>query len=127
MKLLREMFSYGLIGILASGTDALIFTALTYGKFLPHLVANIIGVSVGITISFFLNRHFTFKMSDHTLRRYGCFFAVGLCGLILSEAMLYAGTTWYGFSPMVIKIASIIVVAVFQFVLNKLISFRQFF
>lgn len=53
MNLFRELLSYGLIGIMASGTDALIFAALTYGALFSHFVANVIGVSVGITISFF--------------------------------------------------------------------------
>lgn len=125
MSLFREIFSYGLIGLLASGTDTLIFAVLTEAVLIPHLVANLIGVCVGIIISFTLNRRYTFKKEDHTARRFGTFFAVGLCGLLLSEAMLYTGIEVLGFSAMLVKVVSVCVVAAFQFVLNKLVSFRD--
>lgn len=124
--LFREMTSYGLIGIIASGADAILFLVLTERGRLSHLSANIVGVCVGITISFFLNRKFTFGKIDHTVKRYSLFFAVGMYGLALSEGILFIGTEKYGFSPVLVKLISIAIVAAFQFVLNKLISFRDF-
>lgn len=75
--LIREMFSYGLIGIISSGVDTLIILFLMERELLSHLAANIVGVCIGITISFLLNRRFTFGRSDHTAKRYGLFFLWG--------------------------------------------------
>ena len=123
-KLLRQLISYGIIGCISSGTDAILFAFLVYSVGAPELAVNIFTVCVGITISFFLNRRFTFKMKDHTARRYARFFAVGMCGLLLSELIIWAGNA-ANIETIITKLVSIIIVAIFQFVLNKTISFKE--
>lgn len=122
--LFREVISYGCIGLLSSGLDTLFFALFVYGFGQNEIAANFVSVIIGITCSFFLNRRFTFKLKDYIVRRYISFFAVGMCGLGLSELMISLSST-LNIEPLVIKIASIFVVAAFQFVLNKLISFRR--
>ena len=123
-KLLKQLMSYGIIGCISSGTDAILFAYLVYSLQAPELAVNIFTVCVGITISFFLNRRFTFKMKDHTARRYTRFFAVGMCGLLLSEMIIWAGNT-ANVETLITKLISIVIVAIFQFVLNKTISFKE--
>lgn len=123
MGLFRQLVSYGIIGIMCSGVDTVLFALFTYVLHGNDLVSNFISVSIGITMSFFLNRRFTFKVSDHAARRYAMFFAVGMCGLALSEGMLVLAAS-IGMEAIVMKVISIFVVAAFQFVLNKLVSFR---
>lgn len=122
-RLFRQLVSYGIIGVMCSGLDTVLFALFTYVLHGNDLVSNFVSVSIGITLSFFLNRRFTFKVSDHAARRYVTFFAVGMCGLALSEGMLMLAAA-IGMEAIVMKVISIFVVAAFQFVLNKLISFR---
>ena len=122
-RLLQQLVSYGIIGCVCSGVDTLVFTILVT-VFPDYVLAiNVASVSLGITMSFFLNRRYTFKITDHTVRRYCLFFGVGMCGLVLSELIILAADC-IGISVFIAKIASVFIVAVFQFILNKLISFR---
>lgn len=122
-NLILQIVSYGIIGLISSGTDAALFGILVYEFHTSALITNIVSVSVGITISFFLNRRFTFKVKDHTAKRYVMFFAIGMAGLLLSEGIIIIGTI-VKLDVMIAKLLSIFIVAAFQFILNKFISFR---
>ena len=119
---LRNAIIYGGIGIVSSSADAVVFLILMYVGGLNPLVSNAISVSIGITTSFVLNRNFNFKVYDHALRRALIFFAVGLCGLGLSQLILFVAACW-GVEMFVAKLVSIVIVAGFQFLLNSLVSF----
>ena len=121
-ELFRNLVLYGLIGCFAAGTDALLFYILTTVVGMFPLHANLISVPVGIMISFLLNRHFNFKVTDHPVKRGFIFFAVGLFGMTISQGILWVGLST-SFEPIVVKLFSVVVVALIQFTLNKLISF----
>ncbi len=123
-ELIRNLLLYGAIGFLSVSVDAILFKILVYSFGIEALFANCFTVSVGITISFFLNRAFNFKVIDRTARRYATFFLVGMCGLLLSELMFLIGRP-LGVDDFSIKIVSIFVVALIQFVLNRNITFRR--
>ena len=122
--LLKEMFLYGIIGLTSSGIDTLLFHLLTSKVGIYSLYANIFSVIVGICISFTLNLFFNFKTKDHITRRFASFFMVGMFGLLLSEGILALGEhqSW---NMLLTKIASVVIVAIIQYVLNKFISFRN--
>ena len=119
----RELILYGIIGGFCAALDFGIFTLL--GQWIHILIANIISVHCGIFCSFFLNRQFNFKVKDKTGLRLLSFYLVGLSGLILSELLLYLLTEHIGWNHLVAKLLTVFVVALFQFVLNKFISFRK--
>ena len=122
--LIKEMFLYGIIGLTSAGIDTLVFHLLTDKLGMYSLFANIISVPVGICISFTLNLFFNFKTMDHIFRRFVSFFAVGMFGLLLSEGILVLGelNSW---NILLTKIASVVIVAIVQYLLNKFISFRK--
>ena len=122
--LFRQIVFYGAIGTLSASTDAAIFWVLSSRTDVPLQLANAIGIAVGITMSFWLNRAFTFQVSDRAMARFATFWAVGLTGLVLSAVILEVGLR-AGFEPMRVKLVSVVVVAATQFVLNRTITFRR--
>ena len=119
----RQLILYGIIGSFSAFLDFLVYTALvSMGLFYIH--ANCISVLVGIGSSFLLNRHFNFKVKDAVFRRFVIFLIIGLAGLMLSNLVLYGCIEWMGLDKLVSKLLSIILVALFQFVLNKYITFK---
>ena len=119
----RQLILYGIIGSFSAFLDFLVYTALvSMGLFYIH--ANCISVLVGIGSSFLLNRHFNFKVKDAVLRRFVIFLIIGLAGLLLSNLVLYSCIEWMVLDKLVSKLLSIILVALFQFVLNKYITFK---
>lgn len=120
----RNLILYGIIGSFTSFLDFCVFTVLANYLGIYYLVANCISVLVGITTSFLLNRSYNFKVKDHTKRRFATFLTVGLCGLVLSNVILYVGIDLLQLNDLIVKLASIVLVVGFQFILNKFVTFK---
>jgi putative flippase GtrA len=124
-QILKEGFLYGLIGGFAATVDALLYIFLTRIFHLNSFTANFISINIGITISFFLNSFYNFRLTDNLKKRAIRFFCVGYLGLVLSMVILFLGTNVFKLNDLLIKILSVFIVAAFQFVLNKLITFQK--
>lgn len=121
----RHLILYGLIGGFTSSLDFAVFTLLTKNLGLFYIIANCISVLVGITTSFILNRSYNFKIKNKTGLRFTIFLTVGLCGLCLSNLILWLGINKLEFNEILTKLASIFIVVFFQFLANKYITFRD--
>ncbi|MBR6333670.1 MAG: GtrA family protein [Bacteroidales bacterium] len=120
----RNLILYGIFGSISAGLDFGIYTLLVQVAGIQYLVANCISVLAGITTSFLLNRNFNFKIKDKTPQRFSIFLVVGLCGLLLSNLILYLCIDQFHMHKIVSKILSIVLVVFFQFVLNKYVTFK---
>lgn len=96
-SIIKQIILYGFIGALSSGLDLLIFTLFT-NIGINVYISNFISINVGIICSFFLNSYFNFKLTGGNVFHIGEF---------------------------ITKVISIFIVAAFQFVLNKLITFKR--
>ena len=121
----RNLILYGIIGSCTATLDFLIFTMLTQWTSVHYIIANIISCSTGILCSFQLNRKYNFKVTDHTMRRMVIFFSVGIFGMFLSSVILHFCIDNLQWDEIVSKLASIVIVVIIQFFLNKYISFRE--
>lgn len=122
--LFKQIFIYGIIGATTASIDSIVFIILQNINLNKYL-ANFISINIGILLSFILNTYLNFKVTDNLLKRGISFFSVGYFGMLLSMIILYIGTDIFKFNSIVIKLFSVIVVAVFQFVLNKLITYKK--
>ena len=120
----HHLVLYGIIGSFSSGLDFLIYTILVQIVGLQYLVANCISVLGGISTSFYLNRNYNFKVKDHTKRRFSIFLTVGLCGLVMSNLILYLCIDNLGMDKLISKLLSIVLVVFFQFLVNKYLTFK---
>lgn len=123
-KKFHHLVLYGIIGSFSSGLDFLIYTFLVQLVGLQYLVANCISVVAGISTSFYLNRNYNFKVKDHTKRRFSIFLTVGLCGLVMSNLVLYICIDNLGMDKLISKLLSIVLVVFFQFLINKYLTFK---
>lgn len=120
--IIREMFLYGIIGGTSSMIDAILFVLLR--KIGLHIyLSNFISINVGITISFVLNTFFNFKKKDNIKKRAFSFFSIGYVGLLISLLIMYVFVTKMHCNEVIVKLFSIVFVAMVQFVLNKLITY----
>lgn len=121
---IRQLVLYGFIGACCATLD---FVSFSFFRHIgtPLLLSNIASVHIGIGVSFLLNAFFNFKKTDYFLRRSLTFLGVGYFGLAISSGLLYFGVSVLGYPESVIKLATIIVVAAVQFILNKKISFKE--
>ena len=119
----RELILYGLIGGFCAALDFGVYTLL--GLWIPYLWANVISVHCGIFTSFFLNRSLNFKVKDKTPLRFTIFYLVGLSGLALSEGLIWLLASQFAWNPILAKLLTVFVVALYQFLLNKFITFKK--
>lgn len=120
----RNLILYGLIGGLSSSVDFIVYTALVKYVMENYLIANSLSVTVGILISFTLNRKYNFKVTDKTAKRFLMFFAVGFSGMIVSNVLLYLFIDVMQLNEILSKLLSIVVVVICQFIVNKYITFK---
>lgn len=123
-KKYRNLILYGIIGCFSSGLDFLAYTLFVSVLGWHYIVSNVLSVLVGITTSFILNRNINFKVKDKTKQRFSIFLFVGLCGMLLSNLILWLCVEQAGMNKIVSKLLSIILVVLFQYILNKNITFK---
>lgn len=121
----REFVLYSLIGLSGATLDFLIFNLLLYGLGTHYLLANLVGATSGIVNNFLLNRHFNFRKYDHALKRFIAFLAVGVFGLLVASILLYIGVDLFHWHPVLVKLATIFVVVVIQYSLNRFWTFGR--
>lgn len=120
----RHIVLYGIIGSFSSGLDFAIYTLLVQVVGLQYIFANCISVLGGISTSFVLNRNYNFQVKDNTKRRFAIFLTVGLCGLMLSNLILYVCIDVLDLNKIISKLLSIVLVVFFQFLVNKYFTFK---
>ena len=119
--LFKLLIRYFFIGILAAIIE--LFTFSLFIKYINYVIANSIAYGFGVLSSFTLNRLFNFKIKDKTLIRFGRFLIVNICGLLLSNFILFY---FSGVMPFIeLKILSMPIVIFFQFTMNYFWTFKK--
>ncbi|MCR4964682.1 MAG: GtrA family protein [Bacteroidales bacterium] len=120
----RNFILYGLIGGICTVVDIAIFYLLQITE-MHYLLDNIISYNIGIILSFFLNRHYNFKIKDKPKTRFLSFYLISLLGLGLCEVLLWIFTDGLHINSLLSKIIATIIVGVFQFICVQRITFKK--
>ena len=113
---------YGVIGVSGATLDFAVFSLLIAAGLIP-LVSTSISTLLGITNNYTWNSLLNFRIALSS-RRGAKFLTVGLIGLASSAALLQ-GLIVAGLDPLAAKLLSIPVIALGQFIANKLWTFRS--
>jgi len=119
---LRRFVFYAVIGAGAFAADYSVFLVLFAAIGNPY-IANVVGICVGMTVSFSLNRAFNFRKPDAPGRRALRFVSVATLGMAVSTLalMLLIGL---GVDARLAKVIAMPLVFAMQFLLNALWTFR---
>lgn len=118
----RQFIIYVTIGGMGVLVDFLLYRSLLQQQMF-YLTANIISYASGTLISFILNRQYNFKQKEKTLHRLITFYLVAGVGFIISSLLLVLLVDSMHLPPLVAKGATLVVVVVLQFGLNKKLTF----
>lgn len=110
-----------------SGTtlDFGVYSLLLKSGLLEYQGANLIGYASGTMLSFILNARFNFRVTDRIGQRLVCFFGVALVGLTISAGLLHWLVADCGFNKYLSKLATLFVIMLVQYNLNRWFSFRK--
>ena len=121
----RQFILYCIIGASGVTLDFLVYSLLLRTAVLDYQAANAVGYSSGTLLSFFLNARFNFKTRDWVALRLFSFCAVALLGWAATAGTLYLLVARLGLDKYIAKLATLVVVVILQYNLNRLISFRK--
>lgn len=126
---LKEMTKFGLVGVVNTTLDFLVYTGLTRSLpffFVHYLWANFIAFSFAATSSYVFNRVWTFRNRHQNIgAQYTKFFLAASVGLLISEAVLFVFVGRFGVHDLLAKIAAIGLTMIWNFSMNKLWIFRS--
>jgi putative flippase GtrA len=114
--MINEFLKYGVVGIINTLIDFTTFVFCTLCLGYNPVTANLISYNLAIGISFFLNRHFTFRMNEYKFNlraQIVKFWIINLLSLSLSTVLVYLFSQWVA-SPMA-KVISIPLVIIWGF------------
>jgi putative flippase GtrA len=121
----RQFVLYCAIGASGVTLDFCLYALLVWLAGMHHQFANAIGYTSGTVLSFFLNARYNFQTRDWLPLRFLSFCSVAFLGWAASAGILYATVDCLKWNKYLAKLATIVVVVLLQYNLNRLISFRK--
>jgi putative flippase GtrA len=121
----KQFVLYCIIGFSGVGLDFGIYSLLVHAGVLNFQAANAVGYASGTLLSFILNARFNFRVTDKIPLRLAIFFGVAFLGWLVSAGLLQVFIGNYGFNKYISKFATLVVVVLLQYNLNRLFSFRK--
>lgn len=125
LKKYERFIIYMIIGGGAVVIDVGLFALLTNALDMHIILANTAAVFTAMLYSFGLNARFNFKVTDNLLARFASFAVVTGIGYLISTVMLYGLSDILGLNALLVKVASLPVVLVAQFMLNSRFTFSD--
>ena len=121
----QQFLFYCLIGASGVTLDFGIYSLLVKTRLLDYQAANAVGYTSGTLLSFIFNAKFNFRVTDKIALRLISFFGVAFLGWLVSAGLLHLLIGRYGFDKYVSKFATLAVVVLLQYNLNRRLSFRK--
>ena len=118
---------YCLVGVINTAIGYGIVALLIWLKIIPEL-ANFIGYIIGISISYFLNHHFTFSQSqtyDSHIKRFLRFAGLMMIAFLMNLIALFLCYRVFCFNIYLSQALATGVYAIVGFVLNKKITWAK--
>ena len=121
----KQFLLYCLIGFSGVGLDFCVYSLLIKTRLLDYQAANAVGYASGTLLSFVLNAKFNFRVTDKIALRLLSFFGVAFIGWLVSAATLHVLIENFSWDKYLAKAATLFVVVMLQYNLNRLVSFRK--
>jgi putative flippase GtrA len=121
----RQFLLYCVIGASGVTLDFGIYSLLVKTRLLDYQAANAVGYSSGTLLSFILNARYNFRVTDKIPLRLISFFSIAFLGWLVSAGLLHLLIGRFDFDKYLSKFATLIVVVLLQYNLNRLLSFRK--
>jgi putative flippase GtrA len=121
----KQFLLYCVIGFSGVMLDLAVYSVLVGTKLFHYQTANAISYGSGTMLSFILNARFNFRVTDKIALRLVCFFSVAFLGYSVSAGLLHVFIGVWGCNEYLSKLATLVVVVILQYNLNRLLSFRK--
>ena len=121
----RQFLLYCVFGASGATLDFGIYSLLVKTQLLNYQAANAVGYSSGTLLSFIFNARFNFRVLNKIPLRLASYFGVAFLGWAVSAGLLHLLIENLHLGKYLAKLATLVVVVLLQYNLNRLISFRK--
>ena len=121
---IRQVFSYGVIGVFSNALLYCLFVLITWLGVEPKLAMSI-GWVIGITQSYFLNRRFTFSLKGQDLTSFIKYVTTYLLNYCINWIALYIFVDHQGHSHLIVQAIMVFVNAAIIFLMLRVWVFRS--
>ena len=123
----RELLSYLVFGVLTTAVNYLSY--LVISPFFTYTgVPTVIAWLLSVIFAYLTNRRFVFQSKSRgkaVLKEAGSFFTARVMSGVMDVIIMAVFADWVGFDDRVVKLASNVLVVIFNYVASKLVVFRK--
>lgn len=125
LRVIRQFMKFSSVGVLNTLTSASVYELMKKLFGLPPLSANAFAFFAGVTVSYFLNKRWTFRVvgGRHAVL-YSRFFAVNIGGFLISEGVIFILHNLFGLHDRIAFFSSVAVVVFWNFNVNRAWTFK---
>lgn len=121
-KLISQIMKFGVVGVIAFVIDYGLLVVLTEVFHVDYLVSATISFTVSVIFNYLASMRFVFSHKEGMSRRkeFIIFVALSVCGLLINDAMMWAGVELVHIDYRITKLAATFVVMVWNFITRKI-------
>lgn len=128
IKMLKELISYGIFGVLTTVVNIVIFMLLDRLA-IPYSIGTIIAWFISVLFAFYTNKKYVFKSNNTSTeaitKEVTAFYSSRILSLFIDLGLMFLLINILGLSNLISKILSNIVVIVVNYILSKLFIFKK--
>lgn len=126
LTIVRQFVKFSMVGVLNTLTSFSAYLLMSRGLRLTPLIANAIAFIVAVTVSFIVNKAWTFRDKEKVVvRQYSTFIMIGGVGLAISESVLFVLHHVLHLYDLVAFLISAVVVVFWNFSANRAWTFSS--
>lgn len=123
--IMRQFMKFGVVGVLNTLSSLLMYSLLIEFANIEPIGANAAAFVVSVTMSFFLNKRWTFRnRSEQATRQYAAFFVISGIGLLISSSIIFLTHNILGWQEYVAFFTAVVIVLFWNFNANRMWTFK---
>ncbi len=120
--LIQQFMKFGVVGVVAFVIDYGLMVALTELAGIDYLISATISFTVSVVFNYLASMRYVFTHKDGLSRRreFFIFVTLSVIGLGINDLLMWVGTSLFGITYLITKIAATAIVMVYNFVTRKI-------
>ena len=125
----KEVLLYLFFGGLTFIVSIVTYAVFNVSMGINELIANVMSWVLAVSFAFATNRVWVFQSPTDSVQAFikqmFVFYSGRVITLVVEEAILLVFITWLGFNSMLIKVIAQVIVIVLNYVISKLVVFKE--
>jgi putative flippase GtrA len=123
--MITELVRFGLVGVLNTLSGLFIIIALMRSAGVDYLLANAVGYACGITLSFFINRSWTFRHKGSMFQSAIQWGKVTAMAYVVNLGVVVLAHEYFGIEPYASQLLGLVAYSLLSYLGGKYYAFHQ--